>query len=417
MPGPKTKYTRLRSPKGGKEWSNNAPLSGPPTGYFNFETQTKDELLITAGHAYRELGKSASNIGGPFLVIKRELVADVQIPTRYYRRGSGVTTKRYITPFSAIGPIAVSDWPAAILPNNTVLDGLGTTAIANTIPTNPLSGLFVAVGELKTEGLPLTPGIQTWRSRTLSAKNAGSEYLNKEFGWLPLISDMKKFAYVVQNQQKLIAQYERGSGVLIKRSFKFPTTITTSTTEEVGSGFTHVIPHPPIIGIFNGTNGTVKRYTTDRVKTERWFEAAYTYYLPPYQPGGDNLRRTTQIANYLYGTRVTPEGIWNLTPWTWALDWVANVGDVLHNISAFQNDGLVMQRGYIMEKVTHEKEITYNPLTTNDYPSNKEESCHAVLRTTVKSRRGATPYGFGLDPSGFSTRQKAILLALGFSRS
>lgn len=39
-----------------------------------------------------------------------------------------------------------------------------------------------------------------------------------------------------------------------------------------------------------------------------------------------------------------------------------------------------------------------------------------VIINEVKSRRSATPYGFGLNPGSFSGKQLAILLALGIQK-
>lgn len=123
------------------------------------------------------------------------------------------------------------------------------------------------------------------------------------------------------------------------------------------------------------------------------------------------MEYTADMARRLYGVRVSPSVIWNLTPWTWAIDWASNAGDVLQNIEAFSNDGLVMRYGYIMseQSVRYDRRWkgAYNrvPLTTAD-----------AYGVTSKVRERATPYGFGLDPDGFSGSQLSILAALGMTR-
>jgi hypothetical protein len=115
------------------------------------------------------------------------------------------------------------------------------------------------------------------------------------------------------------------------------------------------------------------------------------------------------------GVLPNPETFYNLTPWSWLVDWKLNVGDVLKNITYLGKDGLVMRYGYIMEKIVRVETDTLSGLVSNTssapYPT-------IVQRyTTVSKRRiRATPYGFGLNPASFSKKQWAILAALGISK-
>jgi hypothetical protein len=276
------------------------------------------------------------------------------------------------------------------------------------IPTNPVSGLFVALGELKRDGIPSLMGIESWRNRTNIARGAGSEYLNHQFGWLPLVSDMKKFTHAVRDHDDLIRQYDRNSGKRIKRTFKIP--ITSTSSFAVGDAY----PSPALTGMY--VNGPDARYyDISRLTTEEWwFEGAFTYYIPPYKPNGDNTLRNEQLANYLFGHRPTPEGVWDLVPWSWAADWVSNAGDVLHNIGAFQQDGSVMSYGYVMYHSVNSRTVRHSKLKFRSYPGASPPSYTST--TEVKARWGATPYGFGLNLDSFSDRQWSILVALGLSR-
>jgi hypothetical protein len=242
-----------------------------------------------------------------------------------------------------------------------------------------------------------------------SRKNAGDEYLNYEFGWLPLISDLKKFTHAVTNSHELIKQYEKNAGTRIKRRVTLPTE--SSTTVSTVNAY----PSPTMTGGLSVYySGQGQRTTTTTIKTRRWFSGCFTYTLPPYNFNGDNLKRNEQLANYLYGTRVTPDTLWNLAPWTWALDWVGTTGDVIHNASAFLQDGLTMPYAYIME----EKSVEVRHVLTQRY-TGKYAGTHVFVqgfKTISKYRRQATPFGFGLNPNTFSDRQWSILVALGLSR-
>jgi hypothetical protein len=368
-----------------------------------------EELTLSQGNPVHLLGKTGRAIGGNFFVVKHERFGTI-IPERHYSQTLGHTTNaghHYIGPVLENVGYGVADFPAPHYSSASVLHALGTKIIANVLPTNPLSGLFVSLGELKSEGIPSLLGVQSWKSRTHLARSAGDEYLNHQFGWLPLVNDLKSFTHSVTNSDELVAQYERNSGRPIRRSVALP--IDRSSTTSAGArGIAPDIPQ-----LYPGTSH--RNYVrTETFSKRRWFVANFTYYLPPFNPNGSNVARNEQLANYLFGTRPTPEGLWNLTPWSWAADWVGNFGSVLHNVSAFQSDGLVMRYGYIMEEGIHEVNYTHPEVQFISYPGKMGVS--QTLRTTVKQRLVATPYGFGLNTDAFTDRQWSILAALGLSK-
>lgn len=154
-------------------------------------------------------------------------------------------------------------------------------------------------------------------------------------------------------------------------------------------------------------------YRHIEVKRRRWFSGAFIYYLDTQSPGKKAWDSDIQRLNKLYGVKITPEVIWNLTPWSWAADWFGNVGDLAHNVGQFAQDGLVMPYGYMMETST--VKATYRmrnvALWGNTIPDLTQE-----FTTTVKIRRRATPFGFGLDFDSFSQFQLSILAALGLTK-
>jgi hypothetical protein len=392
-------------------WNTTNPYPGPPATSVPYSARYSQDLLISQGHPYRKLGKDDSgDIGGSFYQESRILQEsanqhgwDVFDGARHFTGGQ----------YAYAADVSNSHFPSVPPSSDSVLNAIGTQVIANVIPTNPVSGLFVSLMELKREGIPSVPGIQSWRERTLRARNAGSEYLNYEFGWLPLVNELKSFTHAVTHSDELVRQYERNSGKRIKRRVTLPTTFTKDVVVQENS-----YPSPTMTGGIgtNNYNGQGTRTRTSIIKKERWFSGCFTYYLPPYNPGGNNLKRNEQLANYLYGTRVTPEGIWNLTPWSWAADWVTNFGDVVHNVSAFRQDGLVMPYAYMMERnsCTHIVVLTQK---YKGYSAPKGTQVFTQSFTFVGKRRvGATPYGFGLNPASFTNRQWSILAALGLSR-
>jgi hypothetical protein len=115
----------------------------------------------------------------------------------------------------------------------------------------------------------------------------------------------------------------------------------------------------------------------------------------------------------LLGLELTPESLYNLTPWSWAIDWVSSLGSVISNLEDYQRYGLVMPYGYAMEHtVVQDTYYWVGPtsLKAGYIPT------PIRLTTEVKKRVRANPFGFGLTWSALDRTQQAILAALGLSR-
>jgi len=301
------------------------------------------------------------------------------------------------------------------------LNAMGTNAIASCIPTNPLSGLGVFLGELRDAKQMFEPLIGDWKrkgaefrrldhiikdKRDINPKAYSDAYLAFQFGWAPYVRDILSFAKVAKNLDKYIQQYSRGSGQNIRRRRTLPSESATATVN-MGVAYGSPVLDTP----HYSRPGYLLR--TDRKTANRWFSGCFTYYLPSAVGFGNRARRTEALANRLLGTRLTPDLVWKLAPWSWAADWVGNAGNVIHNWSAFSNDGLIMRYGYVME--TTVSETVYSLRDCVLYEGRRLDLDQTV-RSVTKSRSRATPYGFGLNESDFSSKQKAIILALGISR-
>ena len=313
-----------------------------------------------------------------------------------------------------LGTSPISDfWKDSVLPSDSNVKASGTTAIARTTPTNPSFDLSNAVGELMIDGAPSVIGVSTWRDRALKARNAGSEYLNYQFGWLPLVNDVRNLARTVKNHQKLMSHFYEGSGKNIRVSYEFPVS---STSYDLSNTSTYdaILRWDPAYFYMSSPqrqSGLLYR------SSATWFNGCFTYHaIPPTPTGGamDTINKYAAYADHLLGVRLTPETLWNLTPWSWAVDWFTNTGDIIHNISAFSRDSLVLKYGYVM---CHDRLIASVYMKGGtDYHGSITDGSVTYLRER-KRRFAASPYfGFGTTGS-LSGAQKAILLALGLSRT
>lgn len=292
---------------------------------------------------------------------------------------------------------------------------MGTKGIAQSAPTRPQAGLTQFVAELK--DIPKAPILGLYkaiakggRKKDLikrAANGIGHEYLNFEFGWRPLQQDMKDFHKSVKDASKTIDQLLRDSGKVVRRR----RTLREETVSDppFESAF-QTIGYGPTSVHLQAIQGVI---TEKSISTRVWFSGAFTYYISAGPSYISVAKRNEQILSKLFGTRFGIDTLWELTPWSWALDWVGNIGDVARNIAAFSNDGLILRYGYVMY---HQKATETRSLTAIDKGSGRPVTTTATCVREYKTREGATPFGFGLSWSGFSSRQLAIAAALGLSR-
>jgi hypothetical protein len=293
--------------------------------------------------------------------------------------------------------ISPKAFPSASLTSDSALDSSGTTAIARSTPTSPASDMAVFLGETMSDGFPAVAGANALKERARIARGAGGEYLNVQFGWLPLVADITAFANAVEHSGQILDQYHRDSGQKIRRAFQFPAV--SSTDLQQASNFTPV-PAASGLGFLTGHQVTTQH-------TEMWFKGAFRYHVPVSSGDLLNFERWRSDARKLLGVRMTPEVLWNISPWSWAADWFGSVGDVMHNVSELGTDGLVLQYGYMMK--FHDVVTTVEGRTASGAYTSR------TLRSVYKQRRPATPYGFGVDLHSLSAKQTAILVALGLS--
>lgn len=295
--------------------------------------------------------------------------------------------------------------------NKDLLNTSGATAISRCSPVNPASNLGTGLTENLHEGLPHVPGIRLWKDKTLRAKNAADEYLNQVFGWLPLVGEINDVVKVARNTRDILKAYHDNEGSDVHRTYNFPSEHTSS------SGSAHdgnaVFPNweTSMLSAAHGATRTVSRVS----ETKRWFSGCFTYGLPP---STDNWRRAIGYgsdADALYGIALSPDIVWELTPWSWAVDWFTNTGDIVNNFTNFELAGQVMRYGYIMEETIDRVTATLSNTAFNNEMWRVGPLTSSVECVT-KRRAPANPFGFGLTWEGMSPSQLLIAAALGITR-
>jgi hypothetical protein len=393
------------SSNGGKTWNN--PSSQ--------KIEIGSQYTETEGHPINPK-TGYRNGGGPFYSTR----ARRSFPTKLVTIGTGSERIR-----ARIGtPIDSATLPTllqqALLSSTNLrskdtsdLDQYGTTAIKLVAPTNPNANLGTSLAEIHREGLPSLPGISFWKKRAEIVRAAASEFLNAEFGWLPLKHDVEQTLQSVQKARDILKQYHRDAGRNVRHEFKFPIEQTESSFELSTSA--SVVPLGPTgyPGFFSAIFGPVKSTLSIKETRRKWFSGCFTYGVPSQTDSWQRLLGNGSDADKLFGTTLTPDVLWELTPWSWAVDYFSNVGDVIANVTNFAEQGLVMRYGYMMEErstvVTHAlREKGPNPaLDLRTVPPQ-------TIEFTSKVRRPANPFGFGTS-ADLSPVQIAILVAAGIT--
>jgi len=358
-------------------------------------------------------GKFDGDRGGRFFSTKSTVL--VRNGDKQHSYGGGESFGSWISD-DYRGPIFAIDPRTVAIPIGTLMQNLepmGTHAIAQCKPTNNVANLATDLSEIATAGLPSLTGAALWKEKTNLAKGSGSEFLNSEFGWKPLVSDVRDASYAAANAHRLLAAYERNSGKIVRRRYDFPEE-KTELDEVVGpsDGFSFAIQDFNLLD-FSKSKPVLHKTTKSYRKT--WFSGAFTYHLPIGYNSRNRLVSAAAKAGPLLGIELTPETVWNASPWTWAVDWFSNAGDVISNLSDWAVDGLVLKWGYIMEHTY--QEVTYSldrPCRFKPFGTCFASPVTAYIET--KRREKATPFGFEVTWNGLSPRQLAISAALGITR-
>lgn len=365
-------------------------FNGSSTAWPNSVEYSQEDVAYN-NHDLSELG--TGDVGGPFILHRSSCKASYTTP----RGGPFVGSQVLLHPYD---PAPIADEPL-----RSTMWGLGGTAISRSLPTQPAFDGASFLAELyaggRSQAIPKAIGSHIWREQALTARNAGHEFLNVEFGWAPLVSDIRTVCHAVVSANKIYQGLAKGSGHKTRTGYSFPATSNSFTSH--GGAFLYS-GNSGISGFDSG--GEI--LFTEESGSVSWFSGCFRYAIP-IDPG----RAIQDVsfadkANHVLGLRLTPEALWNAAPWSWAVDWAINTGDIARNIGAFSQDSLYLQYGYIM---THAYKRRTYIFTGGDICG----SCTTVYLDEWKKRFPASPYGFGLTYDGLSTLQKAVLAAAGIT--
>lgn len=347
---------------------------------------TAREVLTSTGHDISRLG--TGDQGGAFSVTRigytHLSAASLDTPTIH---GTAVGNScPGVTLFSKPSDLSISAFNA-----------LGAKMVASSSPVAPQVSLRNFLAEIVVPGGSPRMFGATLKEQTRVAHKAGSEYLNYQFGWLPLMSDLRKIVKTAQKASVSLEQYRHNANKPIRRR----NAMTLISEQRSTTGLMYFTPNA------NDGSGSLHQERFQNV----WFVGKFRYFVPMGDDLVSRFVRYNQYAHRLFGAGPipSPAQVWDAAPWSWLVDWFSDVGDVVQNVSDLGLNGLVMQYGYAM---------CHSGTTRTYLGTHSQTGASSSLTYTHESkmRIAANPYGFGLTDKSLSKTQLAILGALGLTQ-
>lgn len=116
----------------------------------------------------------------------------------------------------------------------------------------------------------------------------------------------------------------------------------------------------------------------------------------------------------LLGMELTPDVVYNLTPWTWLLDWFWSLGSTVNYVSNFGLSNNVLNYAYFTQKITTQRgTFLWSPAATT---VSLKGACMVRETTDEILREQASPLGFGVSMSDLTQGQLDVLTAFGLMR-
>lgn len=254
--------------------------------------------------------------------------------------------------------------------------------------------------------------VSRWGRNPRSAKTrkAANHWLNLQFGWRPFLSDLRKFYQTYRAMDAAIEQIRRDNGQWIERggSVEFNEDRTVLSSSLTTHKSYPALPDQFVPGWPNSVPTRGSHLITLDKGVRVWFTARFRYYIPEIE---SVVWRKKAVAQ-LYGLEVNPALLWELTPWSWLVDWCSNVGDVFSNMDTGLAQNLTAKYAYVMGTTEEKVVVISKPL----FVDGKARTHTWEYLFKRKQRVEANPFGFSLSWDLLSPRQWSILGALGITR-
>lgn len=326
--------------------------------------------------------------------------------------------------------LSLSSWSGALVPNGVEnWTGYATKHIQEMNPHKNAASFAATVAELARGDLPRAASalykhlntIKILRTKFKSYKDfanaGGRDFLNAQFGWAPIMRDVNNaVGLLIKIDEAIFASdssRRQRDTVLFSRHGTYSGSGSWGTVSPLTWTWTDVRPTElnPVI-----PSGTVGAATFGSIPTEAGVFTRVTLrttarFLTGAKPTMLNNAWLDRGMDLL-GLKITPELVWELTPWSWLVDWFANIGTVLQNLSTLGIDNTILNYGYSTMRLENRWTAIGRP------PASYNLTGNLVVRGShdAKVRTAASPFGFSMSFDQLNAGQIAILTALGLTR-
>jgi hypothetical protein len=158
-------------------------------------------------------------------------------------------------------------------------------------------------------------------------------------------------------------------------------------------------------------------------KEDYKFSARYSSLVRPSLTSNGFVEKAEETLRQL-GLVDDPSILWELTPWSWLVDWCTNIGTSLvnaHKLSPLSGRHSVDYAYFTTQttEVLDKQLVRLNKTDWTQYGFTNDSVAiqpKGYFATTSRTRSRATPFGFGTQLGDISSTQFAILVALGLAR-
>lgn len=368
--------------------------------YATLRRDVKDFRYGKGGH-YGYPSMSLPNVGGPMYL-------DAHVDSY------GSTADFDAWPLGATNPNGfhykghfVADVPSGGFWNGTFTpDAWGATAYSKMKPTKPSFQALNAIYELREVPAML-------KQKFLDPKNPlasiGNYHLALQFGWKPLLADIRNTVLTQMSMQKRLNWLLRHNGKPVK------TAVTLLDTSSIVSDVSSPLDYgalQPVLSTNYYRSATKSRVIQSQAE-KVWARARFRYWLPD---GPRDVNWTNRMKAALFGFQPSPSVIYNAVPWSWLNDWFSNTGDILENLDAGVASRCAADYFYVMRYKEYRIEKTGFGYLWSQDGQFIDVTASSYAYSTVKSRAEGDPFGFATQENSLSGMQLSILGALGMSR-
>jgi hypothetical protein len=246
----------------------------------------------------------------------------------------------------------------------------------------------------------------------------GSDYLNITFGWTPLIHEYANLIKVGMALERVV-YYEsfrrKRNRDGPSASGSYPNTLFIVNNERPYGKYTLQTGVAPSGSGFNQQWGQDAGW---QAREDYHFTSKYTGLAKASRRAESFSDQAQDILKRL-GLVDDPTLLWDLTPYSWLVDWFTTMGESISNAQTYSpvTGKYNVDYAYLTTMHTFDaKGQLTRPLSIAAGSRMTFSRPSSILTSTTKWRERATPFGFGTQMGSLTASQFGILVALGLAQ-